>query len=121
VVLPLLVVVPGIIAFKLYPDLSDKDLAFPTLVRDLLPIGLSGIVVAGLASGMLSHISSVLNSCSTIFTMDLYKPLVPGEKSEAHLVRIGRWSGFIILLIATLLALWFTRQQLGVFVLICSC
>lgn len=118
VVLPLLIVIPGIIAFKLYPGLADKDLAFPTLVRDLLPVGLSGIVMAGLASGMLSHISSVLNSCSTVFTMDLYKPLVPGAKSEEHLVRVGRWSGFIILALATLLAIWFTRRQLGVFLLI---
>jgi SSS family solute:Na+ symporter len=118
VVLPLLIVIPGIIAFKLYPDLHDKDLAFPTLVRNLLPVGLSGIVMAGLASGMLSHISSVLNSCSTVFTMDLYKPLIAGEKSEDHLVRAGRWSGFIILVIATLLAIWFTHQQLGVFLLI---
>ncbi len=118
VLLPLLIVVPGIIAFKLYPSLPDKDLAFPKLVRDLLPVGLSGIVMAGLASGMLSHISSVLNSCSTVFTMDLYKPLLPGNKSEEHLVSVGRWSGFVILLIATLLAIWFTRQQLGVFLLI---
>lgn len=118
VVLPLLVVVPGIVAFRLYPDLPDKDLAFPRLVRDLLPVGLSGIVMAGLASGMLSHISSVLNSCSTVFTMDLYKPLARGGKSEADLVRVGRWSAFVILIIATLLAIWFTQRQLGVFVLI---
>lgn len=118
VVLPLLIVIPGIVAFQLYPNLQDKDLAFPTLVRDLLPAGLSGIVMAGLASGMLSHISSVLNSCSTVFTMDLYQPLTGGGNSEDHLVRVGRWSGFVILLIATLLAIWFTRQQLGVFLLI---
>ena len=118
VVLPLLVVIPGIIAFRLYPGLQDTDLAFPTLVRELLPVGLSGIVMAGLASGLLSHISSVLNSCSTVFTMDLYQPFLGRGKSEKHLVRVGRWSAFVILLIATLLAIWFTRQQLGVFLLI---
>jgi SSS family solute:Na+ symporter len=118
VVLPLLIVIPGVVAFKLYPGLHDKDLAFPTLVRDLLPVGLSGIVMAGLASGMLSHISSVLNSCSTVFTMDLYKPLIATGKDEVHLVRVGRWSGFVILAIATLLAIWFTHRQLGVFLLI---
>jgi SSS family solute:Na+ symporter len=74
--------------------------------------------MAGLASGMLSHVSSVLNSCSTVFTMDLYKPLFPGPKDDAHLVRVGRWSGFVILAIATLLAIWFTRHDLGVFLLI---
>ena len=118
ILLPLLVVVPGIVAFKLYPNLADKDQAFPTLVRELVPAGLSGIVMAGLASGMLSHISSVLNSCSTVFTMDLYKPFLGRGKSEVHLVRIGRLSAFAILLVATLLAMWFTRRKLGVFDLI---
>ncbi|HEY5911370.1 MAG TPA: sodium/solute symporter [Verrucomicrobiae bacterium] len=118
ILLPLLVVIPGIMAFKLYPNLADKDQAFPTLVRELVPVGLSGIVMAGLASGMLSHISSVLNSCSTVFTMDLYKPLLGRGKSESHLVAVGRASAFAILFIATLLALWFTRRKLGVFDLI---
>jgi solute:Na+ symporter, SSS family len=148
ILLPLLVVIPGIVAFKLFPQLSDKDQAFPTLVRELVPVGLSGIVMAGLASGMLSHISSVLNSCSTVFTMDLYRPLrqtmmrtppltamvstaggssphlpngdteVASGPTEEHLVRVGRTSAFVILLIATLLAIYFTRRQLGVFDLI---
>ena len=115
ILLPLLVVVPGIVAFRLYPGLSDKDQAFPTLVRELVPVGLSGVVMAGLASGMLSHISSVLNSCSTVFTMDLYRPWLGRGHSERHLVRVGRVSAFAILAIATVLALWFTKEKLGVF------
>lgn len=124
ILLPLLVVIPGIVAFKLYPGLGDKDQAFPTLVRELVPTGLSGVVMAGLASGMLSHISSVLNSCSTVFTMDLYRPLcewrgrrasAPADVSEERLVRVGRVSAFAILLVATVLALWFARRSLGVF------
>jgi SSS family solute:Na+ symporter len=118
IVLPLLVVIPGIVAFKLFPGLKDTDQAFPSLVRELVPVGLSGIVMAGLASGMLSHISSVLNSSSTVFTMDLYKPFFGGGKSEQHLVRVGRLSAFTILALATVLAVWFSHQQLGVFVLI---
>jgi len=118
IVLPLLVVVPGIVAFRLYPGLEDPDQAFPTLVRNLVPLGLSGIVMAGLASGMLSHISSVLNSCSTVFTMDLYKPVLGRHRSERHLVLVGRLSAFVILVIATLLAIWFSRRNLGVFILI---
>jgi SSS family solute:Na+ symporter len=115
ILLPVLVVLPGIVAFRLYPGLVDKDLAFPKLVRELLPVGLSGIVMAALASGMMSHISSVLNSCSTVFTMDLYRPFLGKGKSDVHMVAVGRWSAFLILLIATLLAIWFTRRQLGVF------
>jgi SSS family solute:Na+ symporter len=79
---------------------------------------LSGIVMAGLASGMMSHISSVLNSCSTVFTMDLYKPFFGRDKDEQHLVKVGRRSAFYILCLATLLAVWFTRQNRGVFVLL---
>ena len=118
ILLPLLVVIPGIVAFKLFPGLKDTDQAFPSLVRELVPVGLSGIVMAGLASGMLSHISSVLNSSSTVFTMDLYKPFFGDGKSEQHLVRVGRISAFAILTVATLLAIWFSYQQLGVFLLI---
>ncbi len=115
ILLPLLVVIPGIVAFRLYPGLADKDLAFPTLVRTLLPAGLSGVVMAALASGILSHVSSVLNSCSTVFTMDLYLPFFGKNRKDPHLVRVGRWSAFFILLMAALLAAWFTRQKLGVF------
>jgi len=118
ILLPLLVVIPGIVAFKLYPGMKDPDQAFPTLVRKLVPVGFSGIVMAGLASGLLSHISSVLNSSSTVFTMDLYKPFLGRNKSDQHLVWVGRCSGFAILLVATLLAIWFTKKQLGVFVLL---
>jgi solute:Na+ symporter, SSS family len=118
IVLPLLVVVPGIVAFKLFPGLEDQDEAFPRLVKELVPLGLSGIVMAGLASGMLSHISSVLNSCSTVFTIDLYKPFFGKGKSEEHMVLVGRLSAFVILVVAVLLAIWFSRRQLGVFLLI---
>jgi solute:Na+ symporter, SSS family len=116
--MPLLVVVPGIVAFRLFPGLSDKDTAFPTLVRELVPAGLSGIVMAGLASGLLSHVSSVLNASSTVFTMDLYKPLWGRTKPDHHLVKVGRVSAFVILAMATVLAIWFSRKQLGVFLLI---
>jgi solute:Na+ symporter, SSS family len=118
ILLPLLVVIPGIVAFKLFPGLKDTDQAFPSLVRELVPAGLSGIVMAGLPSGMLSHIISVLNSSSTVFTMDLYKPFFGGGKSEQHLVHVGRLSAFTILVVATVLAVWFSHQQLGVFLLI---
>jgi SSS family solute:Na+ symporter len=117
-VLPLLVVIPGIIAFRLYPGLADPDQAYPKLVKELIPLGLGGIVMAGLASGLMSHLSSVLNSASTVFTMDLYRPLVDRRSSDAGLVLVGRISSFFILTIATLLALWFTRGQHSVFLLL---
>lgn len=118
ILLPLLVVVPGIIASRLFPQLADPDMAYPRLIKELIPMGLGGIVMAGIASSLLSHLSSVLNSSSTVFTMDVYKPLIAPKTSEEGLVRVGRWSAFAILVLATLLALWFTRGEHRVFTLI---
>ncbi len=118
IVLPFLVVLPGIVAFRLFPGMKDPDQAYPRLVRELVPLGLGGVVMAGIASSLLSHLSSVLNSSSTVFTMDLYRPLINKDASDAGLVRVGRWTAFIILVGATLLAIWFTRGQHSVFLLI---
>ena len=118
IILPLLVVLPGIIAFKLFPGLADPDQAYPMLVKTLIPVGLGGIVMAGLASALMSHLSSVLNSSSTVFTMDLYRPLIGPASSDEQLVRVGRVSAFIILFIATVLALWLTQGQHRIFLLI---
>ena len=116
--LPFLVVVPGIVAFQLFPGLADPDQAYPKLVKELVPVGLSGIVMAGLASSLMSHLSSVLNSSSTVFTMDLFKPLLGPRASDRLLVRIGRWSAFGILLLATAVALYLTRGKHSIFILI---
>ena len=116
--IPFLVVIPGIVAFKLFPGLRDPDEAYPRLVREVVPSGLAGIVMAGIASALLSHLSSVLNSASTVFTMDLYHPLVRPSATERHLVRVGGWSSFFILLTAVGISLWLAHGQYGVFFLI---
>lgn len=118
ILLPFLVVVPGIVAFRLFPGLPDPDLAYPTLVKTLVPAGLAGIVMAGIASALLSHLASVVNSSSTVFTIDLYHPLLCPEATDSHLVKVGRWSSFIILVLAVLLSLWLSRGKYGVFLLI---
>lgn len=118
IILPLLVVIPGIIAYKLFPDLTDPDQAYPMLVKTLIPAGLAGVVMAALASALMSHLSSVLNSSSTVFTMDLYRPLLGRASTDAQLVRVGRVSAFLILVIATVLALWLAQGQHRIFLLI---
>jgi SSS family solute:Na+ symporter len=87
--LPLIIVVPGLMARQLYPSLEKGDLAFPTLVRDLLEPGLSGLVLAGLIAAIMSHVSGALNSCSTIVTIDFYLPYRK-DVSEAQAVRFGK-------------------------------
>lgn len=118
ILLPLMIVMPGIVASRLLPGLTDPDMAYPRLVKELIPAGLGGIVMAAIASALLSHLSSVLNSSSTVFTMDLYKPLIAPNASGETLVAVGRWSGGVIMLLAVLLAIWFSRGQHMVFTLI---
>lgn len=95
-------VFPGLMARLLYPDLERPDLVFPTLITDLLPWGIRGVVLAGLLAAIMSSIDSTLNSASTMITMDFVKRLRP-ETSDRHLVGIGRTATVLIMVFS---ALW---------------
>ncbi|HXJ46793.1 MAG TPA: sodium:solute symporter [Candidatus Dormibacteraeota bacterium] len=86
-----MLVLPGIIAFALFPDQVSKkpDYAYPTLVLNLLPTGLVGLVMAALLAAVMGAMSSVFNSASTLVTLDFYKKIRP-EASERQLVNFGR-------------------------------
>ena len=95
-ILPVFILVlPGLIAKALYPDQVSSDNAFPVLVQNLLPTGLSGLMIAALLAALMSSLSSVFNSCSTLITMDIYKKIHP-DASESKLVLIGRVNTAII-------------------------
>jgi solute:Na+ symporter, SSS family len=107
-VLPVFIfLVPGMIGYALHtkglitiPSRADGtmngDMVFPTMVAELLPAGLRGIVVAGLLSALMSSLASLFNSCATLFTVDIYQKLRP-EKSQQELVRVGRIAtGFVV-------------------------
>jgi SSS family solute:Na+ symporter len=85
--------IPGVIAFALARtgqlQLESADQAFPVMVKTLLPVGLRGLVAGGLLAALMSSLAAVFNSCSTLFTMDVYKKLRP-EASERTLVAVGR-------------------------------
>jgi len=100
-ILPVFILVmPGIIARALYPDITG-DQAYPVLVTRLLPIGLKGIVIASLLAALMSSLASVFNSSSTLFTIDVYKKLKP-DASERHLVYIGRLSTTVLVILGIL-------------------
>ena len=87
--LPVFVLVlPGLIARALYPDIKGDD-AYPTLVVRLLPPGMIGLMVAALLAALMSSLSATFNSASTLITFDVYKKLNP-PASEARLVAVGR-------------------------------
>jgi SSS family solute:Na+ symporter len=93
-ILPLFIfVIPGVVAYALSQtgriNLPVADQALPTLVGTLLPVGLRGLVVAGLMAALMSSLSSVFNSTSTLVTIDVYKKLRP-VSSERQLVLVGQ-------------------------------
>ena len=99
-ILPIFIfLIPGIIAFALAKKgiiTYDKpDEVFPTLVKTLLPVGLKGLVAGGLMAALMSSLASVFNSCSTIFTIDIYKKLKP-NLDEKRLLKIGRIATAIV-------------------------
>ncbi len=101
--MPLLVVLPGIAAVVLMPDLSRPDQAYPELMK-LVPSGLLGLTFAALVAAVASSLSSMANSVSTIFTMDVYPQLVKSKPSEHQLVVVGRLVALSAMIVAMLLA-----------------
>lgn len=122
-IIPLIVVIPGIIAFVMNADDTGvltaqtmdpsfvgqsgsvvNDNAFPWLVRTFIPTGLKGLVMAALAAAIVSSLASMLNSTSTIFTMDIFLPYINKNATDKQTVSVGRISGFVALVIAMAIA-----------------
>ncbi|MEC3965308.1 sodium:solute symporter [Flagellimonas halotolerans] len=97
-----LFLIPGVIALtlKMRGELhwDSPDEAFPVLMSNLLPSGLRGLVAAGLLAALMSSLASVFNSCSTLFTVDIYKKLRPNAP-EKKLVRTGQIATIIVVII----------------------
>jgi len=117
IITPFLIVVPGIIAFVLYPGLSDSNTAYPVLAENILPGGLFGLLMAALTAAIMSTIDSVVNSTSTIITLDFYKRIFRKEASDHEVVFTGKVSSAVVLLVATVGACYI-REGSRVFILI---
>lgn len=121
--LPLIVVIPGIIAFVLNADANGEltketldpsfvtstgtianDNAWPWLIRSFIPVGLKGLVLAALAAAIVSSLASMLNSTATIFTMDIYRPYINKTATDKQTVSTGRITGAVALVVAMLIA-----------------
>jgi len=108
-------VLPGTAAILLYPQLDKPDLVYPTLIFDLLPAGLVGVVIAGFFAAIMSSIASTFNSAATLVTMDFVRPLRAGADGDAgaeaiapeqsrRLVRAGRITTLVFMALAVLWA-----------------
>lgn len=106
-ILPLfLFVLPGVLAFalaerELITLNGEPDTALPALITGFLPAGLRGLLLAGLLAALMSSLSSVFNSCSTLFTIDFYKRWRPGS-SERELVVVGQAATAVLVAIGLL-------------------
>ena len=107
--IPAIVVLPGIAAVMLAPDLERPDAAYPTMLA-LLPSGILGLVFAALVAAIVASLASKINSVATIFTLDFYAKRAP-DASQAKLVRVGR----IVASIAIIVAVMTARPLLGGF------
>lgn len=118
-IIPLFVVIPGILVFIMFtqpegtniiPGIGEVftkadgsvsyDKAYPWLISSFVPNGLKGLVVAALAAAIVSSLASMLNSTSTIFTMDIYRPYINKNATNRQIVRVGRISALVALIIA---------------------
>ena len=101
--MPIVIVLPGICAAILFPMLEKSDQAYPTMMS-LLPNGLLGLTFAALIAAIVSSLASMSNSISTIFTMDIYKYFKNENVSQSNLIQVGRITVIVSVLIATLVA-----------------
>ncbi|PWU09840.1 MAG: hypothetical protein C5B50_26655, partial [Verrucomicrobia bacterium] len=101
---PLATCFPGMIYRVINPHLDNPDVAYPAVVASVVPQGWRGLVVAAIISGIMSTVSGLVNSTSTMVTIDLVQPTGGRRWSEARLVSVGRWSGALALLVGALLA-----------------
>ncbi|MFI3282025.1 MAG: sodium/sugar symporter [Rikenellaceae bacterium] len=117
ILIPFIVVIPGIIAYVMFTEnfngaaevfsvngVMKYDSAYPWLISEFVPTGLKGLVVAALAAAIVSSLASMLNSTSTIFTMDIYKPYIEPQASQTKLVNVGRMTAAASLVIALCVA-----------------
>jgi SSS family solute:Na+ symporter len=122
-IIPLFVVIPGIVAFVMFSQPEgtavidgvgeaftkadgsvNYDKAYPWLISTFIPAGLKGLVVAALAAAIVSSLASMMNSTSTIFTMDIYKPYFEKKGSKNRDVFVGRLAGGIAIIVAIIIA-----------------
>ena len=120
--MPVIVVVPGIVAYVMNMDagvfnpatidqsfigdngIIANDNAAPWLIKNFIPSGFLGLILAALAAAIVSSLASMLNSTSTIFTMDIYKSIINKNASDESTVKVGRITALVSLIIAMIIA-----------------
>ncbi len=101
--IPFIVVIPGIAAFVMGADITKADQAYPWVINNYVYTGFKGIVVAAIVAAIGSSLSSMVNSTSTIYTLDIHKKLFSPNASEAQLVKIGKITSAVAIVIGVIM------------------
>jgi SSS family solute:Na+ symporter len=120
ILVPFLMMIPGVIAFHLYgPEgsggLGTIDEAYPRLIRDVLPVWMSGFFLAVMLGAGFSSFNSLLNSAATLFALDVYAPALKRAVSDAELVRIAKIASLVIAACSFVIAPMLTFASEGLF------
>jgi len=122
--LPFIVVLPGLILFARYPEflLGDwktavhrADGGFVLLVQEFLPVGLRGLLLAVLISAVQATVSAVVNATAAILTLDIYVPLINPNATEKQRVRFGMWASVGAIAAGIAMAIYVSQQSAGIF------
>lgn len=127
--LPFVVVMPGLIWFAMHPEILSgaatlaevrpvADQTYVSMIQTLIPVGVKGILLAALFGAIQSTVAAVLNSTSTILTLDFYKRFHRPDASERDLVRIGRGITAVVLVLSIMLGIWISTLGASLFVYI---
>jgi SSS family solute:Na+ symporter len=120
ILVPLIIILPGVIGFYYYGDslYENQDMIYPELIKKVFPVGLIGIFAAIVMGAVLSTFNSVLNSAATIFSIDLYKGYFNPNSSDKSLVKVGKLTSTILAVFAILVAPWVANAPDGLYQLL---
>ena len=96
---PILVLFPGLMAIILHPGLEDGDRALPMMIKSILPPGLIGLMFSAFFAGLMSSVDSLLNSTATLFTKDIYEPFIKKGATDKHYLNVGRITTLVLLVL----------------------
>ncbi len=116
VLTPIIVIIPGIMAFQILGgNVTDMDTVYPLIVSTVLPTPLIGLFAAAMMGAILSTFNSVLNSASTLFALNVYKPKFGKDREEKHFIKVGKIFALIIALVSMIGAPFILYAPAGLF------
>ncbi len=123
-VIPFIIVIPGLIIFAMHPEIllgdwgkaqADADRSYIQLIQEIMPVGVRGLFLAALFGAVQSTVNAVLNSTATIFTLDIYKERINRNADDRRLVKVGVYSSMVTLVLAIGIGVAVSRSQVSIF------